>query len=141
MTKYTVFHSAFRCWYYGILAYALLTTPALFIYVDMYLFSALLAFIGSIPAMLVFSISVLLAQRYKLAGYDRTEVFWYVLLGGIFAAFIGSLVAVYIITHGRDVLSAYAQFILFPIAGIGSAVISIWINKNKLFLTVVRKMI
>lgn len=124
MKRNTIIRTCLYCWLRGMVFYLLFTLPALFIPL-MYAISAVLAAMGSgIPLLMLF---LLLAYyKHKDQHADTGNIRITVLLFTCIATLLGTFCAAYLITEGRNLVTTYLDFILFPIAAIIAAAVAIW---------------
>ncbi|MBX9449396.1 MAG: hypothetical protein KL787_06630 [Taibaiella sp.] len=121
-------------WFRGFLFYAFFTLPSLFLPL-MYLMSMMLAFFGSFLAVLMLVLYMMLL-RNRMKYEEELPVLTHLLVfTGIFTFLATIAVSVYF-THespfSPEFWRCYLEFILFPVAGLCAALISIWSYRFRL---------
>ena len=132
---------ASKLWIIGFGLYALFTLPALFL-LPMYMISFALAFVCSIPSMLLLTGFLWLYRRFNTWDEMPRIIFNVEMVTAAFI-FIGTLIAAkYYMTAfdaNQNFWEAYLSFILFPIAGFLAGALTIWSNRHYLFEFISKK--
>lgn len=121
-------------WFRGLLFYAFFTLPSLFL-PEMYLISLILALFGSFLAV-VMLVLYMMILRNQMKYEEQSPILIHLLVfTGIFTFLATIAVSIYFTSESpfsSAFWSAYREFILFPVAGLFAALISIWSYRFRL---------
>jgi hypothetical protein len=122
--------AALHAWIRGLLTYALLTLPALFIW-PMYAVSIMLATIWSLPALLLFGLMLYLLHRIPM---EHSSIMPVLLLATACITAACTWGAAWQWTGGINTAQQYAEYMLFPIVGILSAMLAVMVRRRHLMV-------